>query len=104
MRFIEKVIDSDFVVATRERGLRMEYTQPYFHLSFRENFYLFVFIILIGMLLCAFIAGSHNFFMRHPVVKLMVEVAVFNTLIYSVFVFLKPVSQFIYFQFYQEDI
>lgn len=71
----------------------------YLHLSFRENYYLFVFLLLVGMLLCALFAKSGHPFLRRPVVRNVAETAVLSVMIYFVFVFLKPVNQFIYFQF-----
>jgi D-alanyl-lipoteichoic acid acyltransferase DltB (MBOAT superfamily) len=71
----------------------------YLTISFRENFYLSVFLILAGMLLCAFLAKSDYSFLQRPVVRHAAEVGAFTVMIYFVFVFLKPVNQFIYFQF-----
>lgn len=73
--------------------------QSYFHLSFRENFYLFVFLILVGMLLCGLVARLKSPFLLRPIVRRPSEVAVFSVMIYFVFIFLKPGNQFIYFQF-----
>ncbi len=71
----------------------------YAHLSFRENYYLFVFLLLVGMLFCALVAKSRRPFLHIPVVRSAVETAILSVMIYFVFVFLKPVNQFIYFQF-----
>jgi D-alanyl-lipoteichoic acid acyltransferase DltB (MBOAT superfamily) len=73
--------------------------KTYLTVSFRENFYLSVFLILVGMLLCAYFAKSSYPFLRLPVVRRAAEVGAFAVMIYFVFVFLKPVNQFIYFQF-----
>lgn len=73
--------------------------KTYLHLSFRENFYLIVFLVMIGMLLGAFLVKSDCPLLRRPIVRRTAETAVLGVMIYSVFVFLKPVSQFIYFQF-----
>lgn len=73
--------------------------KTYLHLSFRENFYLIVFLVMIGMLLCAFLVKLDRPLLRRPIIRCIAETAVLSAMIYSVFVFLKPVSQFIYFQF-----
>jgi D-alanyl-lipoteichoic acid acyltransferase DltB (MBOAT superfamily) len=71
----------------------------YLRLSFRENFYLFVFLLLAGMLVYAFLKKLDRPWLRRPFVRWGAEVAVLSVMIFFVFVFLKPVSQFIYFQF-----
>jgi alginate O-acetyltransferase complex protein AlgI len=71
----------------------------YFHLSFRENYYLFVFLLFTGMLLCGLVMKSRHPFLRHTAVRNVAETAVLSIMIYFVFIFLKPVNQFIYFQF-----
>jgi hypothetical protein len=73
--------------------------KTYLHLSFRENLILIVSLVMIGMLLSGFLEKSGYPFLRHPVVRRVAEVAVLSVMIYFVFVFLKPVKQFIYFQF-----
>ncbi len=71
----------------------------YLHLSFRENFYLIVFLILAVMLLSGFLRRSEHPLVQRPIVRHVAETAVLSLMIYAVFVFLKPVNQFIYFQF-----
>jgi alginate O-acetyltransferase complex protein AlgI len=71
----------------------------YLHISFRENFYLAVFLILVGMLFSAFLAKSGYSILRRPIVRGVGETAAFAVMIFFVFVFIKPVNQFIYFQF-----
>lgn len=78
---------------------KVVFPNKYLHLSFRENFYLFVFLLLVSMLLCALFAKSRHPLLRHPVVRNVTEAAVLSAMIFFVFVFLKPVNQFIYFQF-----
>lgn len=69
------------------------------YLSFRENYYLFVFLIMAGMLCTGLFARFKAPVLRHPSGKLVLESVVLSTMVYMVFIFLKPVSQFIYFQF-----
>lgn len=73
--------------------------QSYLHLAFRENFYLFVFLLLMGMLSCVFMTGSDHPLLHRPIIRRSAEVAVLSIMIFFVFIFLKPVNQFIYFQF-----
>jgi alginate O-acetyltransferase complex protein AlgI len=73
--------------------------QSYLHLSFRESFYLCVFLVLVGMLLCAFATQTDYAFLRRPIVRYCGEVIVLGVMIFCVFIYLKPVNQFIYFQF-----
>lgn len=71
----------------------------YLHLSFRENFYLVTFLIMTGMLLCALISTSYQRILRNLVIRRIAEVFMWSMIIYFDFVFLKPVHQFIYFEF-----
>jgi D-alanyl-lipoteichoic acid acyltransferase DltB (MBOAT superfamily) len=73
--------------------------QSYLRLSFRENFYLFVFLLLDGMLGCAFLTKLDRPWLHRPIVRRGAEVAVLSLMIFFVFIFLKPANQFIYFQF-----
>jgi alginate O-acetyltransferase complex protein AlgI len=71
----------------------------YSHLSFRESFYLSIFLVLTGMLICAFVARLRFFFLQHAITRHTAETVVMSVMIYCVFVYLKPANQFIYFQF-----
>lgn len=71
----------------------------YFRLSFRENFYLLVFLLLSGMLSFAFITALDHPLFKRPIIRRGAEVIALSVMIFFVFIFLKPVSQFIYFQF-----
>jgi D-alanyl-lipoteichoic acid acyltransferase DltB (MBOAT superfamily) len=73
--------------------------RSYSHLSFRENFYLLIFILMAGMMIGAFWRRPSNSFLNHPVIKGVTETILLAVMLFAVFVFLKPVSQFIYFQF-----
>ncbi len=73
--------------------------KSYFHLAFRENFYLLVFLLLIGMLSCALIAKSNHALLQRNLIRRTGEVVALSTMLFFVFVFLKPANQFIYFQF-----
>lgn len=73
--------------------------KTYFHLSFRENFYLVVFLLMVGMLLSALLRNPELPVLGNPIVRRIGETAVLCVMIFTVFVFLKPVNQFIYFQF-----
>lgn len=69
------------------------------HLLFYENFYLIVFLIMAAMLAAYAIKQARLAIFSHPVVFRVSEVAALSTMIYLYFIFLKPVNQFIYFQF-----
>lgn len=73
--------------------------KTYFHLSFRENFYLVVALIMIGMLSAAFLEQSENHILQRPIIRHFAHTFVLIVMMYFVFIFLKPVNQFIYFQF-----
>jgi alginate O-acetyltransferase complex protein AlgI len=73
--------------------------QSYLYLSFRESFYLCIFLVLVGMLICAFAAQSKHAFLQRPIIRYVGETVVLSVMIYCVFIYLKPVNQFIYFQF-----
>lgn len=86
---------------TQTIELYSKIVQPrtYLRLSFRENFYLFVFLLMVGMLCCGFLSRSRHIALQNILVRRTVEVIVFSMMMFFVFVFLKPVNQFIYFQF-----
>lgn len=71
----------------------------YMRYSFRENFYLIVFLLMVGMLCIGSLYRSRHIALHNVMVHCMVEVFVFSTMMFFVFIFLKPVNQFIYFQF-----
>ncbi len=66
--------------------------KTYLHLSFRENFYLVVFLIMIAMLIGAFLKNSNHSFVMRPFVRNITETVILTVMIYSVFVYLKPIS------------
>jgi D-alanyl-lipoteichoic acid acyltransferase DltB (MBOAT superfamily) len=71
----------------------------YHSLAFRENFYLLVFLFTCGMLLTWFLMHSRAIIIRRPWVRYCGEIMAFAIMIFLVFIFLRPISQFIYFQF-----
>lgn len=73
--------------------------KTYMRFSFRENFYLLVFLLTVGMLCCGLLSRSRQIAMQNTLVRRIIEVIALSIMILFVFVFLKPVSQFIYFQF-----
>jgi hypothetical protein len=68
-------------------------------LGFRENFYLIVFVFTAGMIGLYFLKKSRIAVLQNPWVRQTGEVIAVSTMLFIIFVFLKPVSQFIYFQF-----
>jgi hypothetical protein len=71
----------------------------YLRLSFRENFYLIVFLIMAGMLASYALKQARHPIVSNPIVLRVSEAAALSLMIYFDFIFLKPVNQFIYFQF-----
>jgi alginate O-acetyltransferase complex protein AlgI len=73
-------------------------THGYTHLSFRENFYLVTAVLFLGMLVfrAAEILGLR---VKPPLWRQAAEVGVLAFAAIVVFIFLRPVEQFIYFQF-----
>lgn len=71
----------------------------YTHISFRENTYLIVFLITAGMLLAALVSNAQLPFFENVAVRRVGEATALSVMIFGVFIFLKPVTQFIYFQF-----
>ncbi|MDB4021017.1 hypothetical protein N8Z80_02410 [Litorivicinus sp.] len=72
----------------------------YFWLGMRENTYLITFILLIGMLLSSFLRNV--FFTNLPLLnrgKQLLDITAIAVVVALVIVFLRPISQFIYFQF-----
>ncbi len=71
----------------------------YMRRSFPENFYLVVFLFMAGILCCGLLSRSRHITLQNIPMRRTVETIVFSIMIYFVFIFLKPVNQFIYFQF-----
>ncbi len=70
----------------------------YTHLTFRENFYLIVAVVFGGMIALYFAQGLLARMNDRPA-RWTVEVFSMAIVIFVVFIFLRPVEQFIYFQF-----
>jgi alginate O-acetyltransferase complex protein AlgI len=71
----------------------------YFRLGLRENFYLTVFLMFFSMLIARGVWASTKLFENYPAYRAVAEVGVLSLAMSLVFIFLRPVSQFIYFQF-----
>ena len=71
----------------------------YRNLAFRENYYLVVFAITISMLLLRMLSSRPFPLLRTRVVSYVGEVFSVSFALFFVYVFLRPVNQFIYFQF-----
>ena len=71
----------------------------YRRLAFRENFYLLVFFLTIGMFAVHALMNLKLEVIQNRFVKHGTEALVFSVMIFIIFIFLKPVKQFIYFQF-----
>jgi D-alanyl-lipoteichoic acid acyltransferase DltB (MBOAT superfamily) len=70
----------------------------YGHLSFRENFYLIIALIFVGMLLFYFVITMLRR-TRSVWALAAVDTLATGACVFVVFIFLRPVAQFIYFQF-----
>lgn len=70
----------------------------YHSMGFRENFYLIVAVIFCGMLAIHFIA-KYGANVRPMLLRHAVETTALALVISSVYIFLRPIGQFIYFQF-----
>jgi alginate O-acetyltransferase complex protein AlgI len=72
----------------------------YRQLGMRENAYLTAALAMVAIV-AAFLIHERmkTWFERHAVTRLVVETGLFTVLIAFVFVFLRPINQFIYFQF-----
>jgi D-alanyl-lipoteichoic acid acyltransferase DltB (MBOAT superfamily) len=73
--------------------------RSYLFLSFRENFYLIVAVAMISMLLLRWLTVTRLFGSLGSPVRAMGEVAGVAAAMFIVFIFLRPLGQFIYFQF-----
>lgn len=71
----------------------------YGELSFRENFYLFVFSIMVGMLLLRFLLHVRNRYFANDWAHSAGNCLAYSVLIFLTFVFFRVSNQFIYFQF-----
>lgn len=71
----------------------------YTHLGFRENFYLVIFMMLLGMLLTKAALSIRPRLLKLRFVEPILDVALLSVVMFGSFIFLRPVSQFIYFQF-----
>jgi hypothetical protein len=79
-------------------GKVIDVTQ-YGRLSFRENFYLFVFSILVGMLLLRWMANQRERMAQSPLLGWVANGVAYGVVIFLTFVYFKVSNQFIYFQF-----
>lgn len=70
----------------------------YHSLTFRENFYLIVAVVFIGMLGTHF-ATKFGARIRSNLLRETVQTGVLAVVVFVVFIFLRPIGQFIYFQF-----
>jgi len=72
----------------------------YFYLGMRESYYLVAALVMLSMILCYYFK---EFLMptlrKHAFVSTLVETGAFTCITGLVFVFLRPINQFIYFQF-----
>jgi hypothetical protein len=71
----------------------------YTNLGLRENFYLVTFLLLAGMLSARIALSVRPLLAKVRYVDRVLDVAVMACVMFGVFVFLRPISQFIYFQF-----
>jgi alginate O-acetyltransferase complex protein AlgI len=68
-------------------------------MAFRENFYLLVFLMTCGMLAAWFITHTKIPLLNNIWFRQFGEIVALSVMFFVVFIFLRPVSQFIYFQF-----
>lgn len=68
-------------------------------LGFRENFYLITGLIFFGMVAVGLVVRHFHEWVPRPWMRDAAEIGVLATMIFVVFVFLRPIEQFIYFQF-----
>lgn len=78
---------------------RLTDIKSYFALGLRENFYLVTFVLLLGMLSIRYLASKKTTLMKHRAIYTVCDTITLTTVMFCVFVFLRPISQFIYFQF-----
>jgi alginate O-acetyltransferase complex protein AlgI len=90
---------SDSLKTSLELLQRIFDISSYHTLAFRENFYLLVFLFTCGMLLTWFLIHTKNSILGYAWVRVSGEIVGFAIMIFTVFIFLRPINQFIYFQF-----
>jgi D-alanyl-lipoteichoic acid acyltransferase DltB (MBOAT superfamily) len=73
--------------------------RSYGELNFRENFYLVTFALLVGMLLFRSAVLLRPRVAKFRYCEWIADVTVTAFVMFAVFIFLRPISQFIYFQF-----
>lgn len=78
---------------------RMLDFSSYRGMAFRENFYLIVFVVTVGMLAAWFITHARISLLRKPWFRQAGEVIGLSSMVFGIFIFLRPINQFIYFQF-----
>lgn len=78
---------------------RLADIQSYGRLGFRENFYLVTFLLLAGMLAVRYALSIRPSLMKIRGVVPVADISVMTAVMFGVFIFLRPISQFIYFQF-----
>jgi alginate O-acetyltransferase complex protein AlgI len=72
----------------------------YFSIGMRENIYIITFLILLLILIYYFIAEfSKTFWIKFPILSFWFGVLKYSLIMILVYTFLRPISQFIYFQF-----
>jgi D-alanyl-lipoteichoic acid acyltransferase DltB (MBOAT superfamily) len=71
----------------------------YSSLAFRENFYLIIFVMFIGMVALWWVTTTRMAFFNTRPMQTVGEFGGLAVAIFIVFIFLRPISQFIYFQF-----
>jgi len=79
-------------------GKVIDVTQ-YGRLSFRENFYLFVFSIFLGMLLLRWMISLRERIIQHSSLGWLVNGLAYGAIFFLTFLYFKVSNQFIYFQF-----
>lgn len=78
---------------------RMTDLHGYSTLGLRENFYLLTFLFLVGMILARGALLWRPALTRMRFAEPVADIVVLACVMFGVFVFLRPISQFIYFQF-----
>jgi hypothetical protein len=92
--FRAPTLESTFALFARLLDVR-----SYSSLAFRENVYLFVFCVFVGMLALYGIMKLQPRGRLGAVWRNLGEVAAVSLALFVVFIFLRPIAQFIYFQF-----
>lgn len=84
---------------TFELFSKVVHISSYRGLAFRENFYLLVFTLIIGMFCLYALKNSRAAIVQNKFIRQGADVLALSIMIFIIFIFLKPVNQFIYFQF-----